>query len=75
MGNQVRTKGKMTQLVTSEVYVGLTEEQAAALAIATEFSGMKASQYGRQAILLRLVADGFLAHPMSKYQTTNAGQK
>jgi len=56
----------MTAKVTEELSVGLTGEMLQALAIATEFQGMKPSQYGRQAILERLVREGFLQHPAQK---------
>ena len=53
----------MTAKILLEMSVGLTPEIAKALNIATEFSGLKPSQYGRMAILERLVREGFLKHP------------
>ena len=56
----------MTAKIKSEMSVGLTPEIESALQVATEFQGMKPSQYGRQAILEKLVREGFLKHPMHK---------
>ena len=53
----------MTARIKTEMSVGLTLEIAKALNIATEFSGLRPSQYGRMAILERLVREGFLKHP------------
>ena len=58
----------MTARIKSEMSVGLTDEIQAALMVATEFQGIKPSQYARQAILQRLVAEGFLRHPGFNYQ-------
>jgi hypothetical protein len=54
--------------IETEVAVGLTRQMREALEIATEFSGTKASAYARQAILRRLVDEGFLRHPLRFYQ-------
>jgi hypothetical protein len=65
----------MTARVTLEMSVGLTPEIQRALQIATEFSGMKASQYGRQAILERLVREGYLRHPrIANFENTQAAE-
>jgi phage portal protein BeeE len=53
----------MTASVLKEMSVGLTPEIEAALNIAVEFEGIKASQFGRLAILERLVARGYMNHP------------
>jgi hypothetical protein len=53
----------MTAKIKNEMSVGLTDEIKSALEMATEFVGMKASQFGRQAILEKLVRDGYLRHP------------
>jgi len=49
--------------INKELTVGLTAEQAQALAVATDFQGLKPSVYCRGAILHRLVAEGWLRHP------------
>ena len=49
--------------VTRERMVGLTENIDSALTLVEDFTGLKPSQYCRQAILERLVKDGFLQHP------------
>jgi hypothetical protein len=49
--------------IETELSVGLTKAQADALAVATEFQGLKPSVYCRGAILSRLVAEGWLKHP------------
>jgi hypothetical protein len=53
----------MAARIKTELAVGVTQEIKDALEIATEFQGMKPSQYGRQAILEKLVRDGYLKHP------------
>lgn len=62
----------MAAKIITEMSVGLTPEIQSALTVATEFQGMKPSQYGRQAILERLVREGFLRHPMHNYQNADA---
>ena len=57
----------MVARIKSEMSVGLTPEIEQALHLATEFQGMKPSQFGRQAILEKLVREGFLKHPMSRH--------
>jgi len=53
----------MAARILSELSVGITPEIEKALDIAVEFSGMKASQIGRQALLEKLVREGYLRHP------------
>ena len=53
----------MAARVLKEMSVGLTPEIEAALNIAVEFEGIKASQFGRLAILERLVSLGYMTHP------------
>lgn len=55
-----------TARLTVEMSVSLTPEISQALEIATQFQGMKPSQYARQAVLERLVSQGFIEHPMKK---------
>ena len=64
----------MTAKIKSEMSVGLTPEIEQALKIATEFQGMKPSQFGRQAILERLVREGFLRHPMYNHETSEPAE-
>lgn len=55
--------------IEREISVGLSKEIEAALNVATAFEGIKASQFGRMAILERLVARGYLKHPgIQSYQ-------
>ena len=56
----------MRELVSHELFVGLTPSMRAALEIATRFSGMKSSTWGRQAILEKLVREKYLAHPLQE---------
>jgi hypothetical protein len=58
--------------VIHEVMVGITPEMKTALEMATEFSGMKASTYARQALLERLVRDQMMTHPAQKYAAAGA---
>jgi hypothetical protein len=53
----------MTATVLSEITVGLTPEIEAGLRAAVQRQGIKASQYARQSIFLRLVAEGYLEQP------------
>jgi hypothetical protein len=59
--------------LTQEINVSLTPEIAAVLKIATEFTGLRTSQFGRQAIIEKLVRDQFMQHPMAKYMTAAKG--
>ena len=63
---------KVTPRNIIELSVSITPEMDEALRVATEFQGMKSSQYGRQAILLQLINQGFMVHPMQ--QRANAAQ-
>lgn len=67
-------KGKAR--ILNEVSVGLTPEISAALSVATQFSGLTPSAYGRMAILERLVRENFLRHPgIAAYETINGAVK
>ena len=57
----------MVAKIKSEMSVGLTPEIESALKVATDFVGMKPSQFGRQAILEKLCREGFLKHPMHRH--------
>ena len=61
----------MTARVLKEMSVGLTPEIEAALNVAVEFEGIKPSQFGRLAILERLVQRGYMEHPGIKNNGTN----
>ena len=50
----------MTKRVTLEMSVGLTEPIRDHLQMAVEYQGIKASTFGRQAILEKLVRDGWI---------------
>jgi hypothetical protein len=56
-------KLEKSKRIETELSVGLTKAQAEALAVATEFQGLKPSVYCRGAVVNRLVAEGFLQHP------------
>lgn len=58
---------------TIELSVSITPEMDEALKVATEFQGMKASQFCRQALLLQLVNQGFMVHPLQA--RANAAQR
>ena len=68
----------MRELVSFELFVGLTPSMRAALEIATQFSGMKSSTWARQAILEKLVREKFIAHPLqvlAEAQNAQAAQE
>ena len=69
----------MTKRVTLEMSVGLTETISEHLQQAVEYQGIKASTFGRQAILEKLVRDGWMRHPMqdriNAAATVNSGGK
>jgi hypothetical protein len=59
----------MTARILTEMSVGLTAEIEAALEVAADFSGLKPSQFGRQAIIEKIVRDGFIKHPgMARFE-------
>ena len=64
----------MVAKITKELMVGLTDEQDQALSIAVDLLGFKPSQYGRQAIVERLIRDGILQNPLAKYQAAAKAQ-
>jgi hypothetical protein len=53
----------MAAQITLEIMVGITPKIKAGIEIASEFSGMKPSQYARQAIIEKLIRDGFVERP------------
>jgi hypothetical protein len=71
-GHQGNMKMNSKAKIKTELAVGVTEEIKSALEIATEFQGMKPSQYGRQAILEKLVREGFMKHPMQRLNSEAA---
>jgi hypothetical protein len=61
----------MTAKIKVDRQVGLTTEIDEKLKIACEFTGMTISQFGRIAVLEKLVRDGFMAHPaMARMQNS-----
>jgi hypothetical protein len=59
--------------IETDITIGVTAEIKSALEVATDFLGMTPSQLGRQAILEKLVRDGFLRHPMhTRWENNNA---
>jgi hypothetical protein len=57
----------MAPRILTEVMVGLTPEINTALGMACEFTGMKPSQLGRQAILEKLVREQWMVHPAARF--------
>jgi hypothetical protein len=53
----------MASRILSDLSVGVTAEIAEALQTAVAFSGIKASQYCRIALVEKLVREQFLQHP------------
>jgi hypothetical protein len=53
----------MASRILSDLSVGVTAEIAEALETAVAFSGIKASQYARIALVEKLVREQFLKHP------------
>ncbi|MGA8697163.1 MAG: hypothetical protein WB689_25660 [Xanthobacteraceae bacterium] len=56
----------MAAQITEEIMVGLTEKIRDGIENACEDSGMKPSQYARQAIFEKLVREGYLSKPSFK---------
>jgi len=52
--------------IKAEVVVGVTAEMGEALENAVNYIGTTQSQYSRQALLEKLIREGFLAPPMPK---------
>jgi hypothetical protein len=58
----------MTASITKELMVGITEKILTGISAACEDTGMRPSQYCRQAIFERLVREGYLSKPsLRKY--------
>ena len=55
--------------------VGLTDAIEAALTMVEDFTGLKPSQYCRQAMLEKLVRDGFMQHPGAARLNNNKSPK
>ena len=53
----------MVAKILTEMSVGLTPEIDAALEIAADFSGLRPSQFARQAVIEKLVREGYLETP------------
>ena len=53
----------MAARIKQELSVGITEEIAASLKVAADFTEIKPSQFGRIAIIEKLCRDGFMRHP------------
>lgn len=53
----------MAATIKTEISVGLTHEIQAALENAVAFSGIKASQYARIALVEKLCREQFMRHP------------
>ena len=59
----------MVAKILTEMSVGLTPEIDAALEIAADFSGLRPSQFARQAVIEKLVREGYLKHPgMARFE-------
>jgi hypothetical protein len=67
--------GAKVAKIKSEMSVGLTPEIEGALKVATDFVGTTPSQFGRQALLEKLVREGYLRHPgIQNYQNSPAAE-
>ena len=53
----------MAATIKKEIAVGVTDEIHEALEVAVVFSGIKASQYARIALVEKLCREQFLTHP------------
>ena len=53
----------MTARIKTELAVGVTDEIQAALETAVHYSGIKASQYARIALVEKLTREQFMRHP------------
>jgi hypothetical protein len=60
-----------TSKISRNVWVGLTSSICGALESASEFFGQKPSEYARQAIVTRLISDGFMRHPAQASEQTD----
>ena len=65
----------MAAKIKTEMTIGISDEIKAALQVAIQFVGTTGSQFARQAILEKLVRDGFMRHPaQALWEKTNAHQ-
>jgi hypothetical protein len=53
----------MAAQITVEIMVGITPKIKEGIEIACEYSGMKPSQFARQAIVEKLIKDGIFERP------------
>jgi hypothetical protein len=53
----------MTARIKTELAVGVTDEIRAALEVAVEFTGIKASQFARIALVEKLTRENWMRHP------------
>ena len=60
--------------IKTELAVGVTAEIQAALETAVAFSGIKASQYARIALVEKLTRENFLEHPGVTYLNKSAAK-
>jgi hypothetical protein len=51
------------RVILTDMTVGLTQEIQAALEVAADFSGLRPAQFARQAVIEKLVREGYLRHP------------
>ncbi len=58
----------MAARIKQEISVGMSDEIADALKTATQFTEIKASQFGRIALVEKLCREGYLRHPGFSYQ-------
>ena len=58
--------------IKSELSVGVTAEILEAVEMAVEFSGIKASTYGRIALVEKLAREGFLTQPARRTKSAAA---
>jgi hypothetical protein len=59
-------------IIKTEISVGVSDEILEAVEMAVEFSGIKASTYGRIALVEKLAREGFLTQPARRTKSTAA---
>ena len=61
--------------IKTEISVGVTDEILEAVEAAVEFSGIKASTYGRIALVEKLAREGFLAQPTRRKKSAEINRQ
>jgi hypothetical protein len=58
--------------INKEAIIGIDDQIADAMELATAFFGTTVSQYGRAALIEKLCRDGFMQHPVTVLQQKRA---